>query len=94
MSLLGYKVSRDLSSENNCRHVVVCGLPGLILRFDHPEVATSRGFSTVEGLAASAEGPAVLKAEVTDAVQRFPGVRIVLLDRDGEVLVDSEEGVR
>ena len=92
--LAGSKLSEALSAAKNCRHVVVCGLPGLILRFFHPEVATSRGFSTVEELAASAEGPAVLKAEVTDAVQRFPGVRIVLLDRDGEVLVDSEEGVR
>ncbi|MCZ9311951.1 MAG: cobalt-precorrin-5B (C(1))-methyltransferase [Methanocorpusculum sp.] len=89
--LAGSKIAEALAAAEHCRSVVVCGLPGLILRFFHPEVATSRGFSTVEELAASAGGPAAMRAEVLDAVRRFPRVRVVLLDRDGAVLVDSRE---
>ncbi|MDE2518898.1 MAG: cobalt-precorrin-5B (C(1))-methyltransferase [Methanocorpusculum sp.] len=89
--LAGSKIAEALAAAEHCRSVVVCGLPGLILRFFHPEVATSRGFSTVEELTASAGGPAAMRAEVLDAVRRFPRVRVVLLDRDGAVLVDSRE---
>lgn len=89
--LAGSKISEALSAAEHCRSVVVCGLPGLILRFFHPEVATSRGFSTVEELAASTGGRDAMKEEVLDAVRRYPRVRIVLLDRSGSVLIDSRE---
>lgn len=91
--LAGSKIAEALAAAKGCRRVVVCGLPGLILRFFHPEVATSRGFSTVEELAAAAGGREVLVEEVAAAVRRYPGVRVVLVDRDGAVLADSGEGI-
>lgn len=92
--LAGSKIAKALEAAEKCDNIVVCGLPGLILRFFHPEVATSRGFATVEELAASTGGLSAMQAEVLDAVQRYPHLRIVLLDRDGAVLVDSLEAER
>lgn len=89
--LAGSKIAEALSATEHCRSVVVCGLSGLILRFFLLKVATMRGFSTVEELAASAGGRAAMEAEVLDAMRRFPRVRVVLLDRSGPVLVDSRE---
>ncbi|WP_319378653.1 cobalt-precorrin-5B (C(1))-methyltransferase [uncultured Methanocorpusculum sp.] len=42
--LAGSKIAESLSAVANCEHAVICGLPALILRFFHPEVATSRDF--------------------------------------------------
>ncbi|MDV0444386.1 cobalt-precorrin-5B (C(1))-methyltransferase [Methanorbis rubei] len=89
--LAGSKISEALAAAASCRNVVICGLPGLILRFFHPETATSRGFATVEELMASQQGPAALAAEVADAKRRYSNLRIVIIDRSGAVLIDSEE---
>lgn len=90
--LAGSKITEALMAAQGCRTVVICGLPGLILRFFHPDAATSRGFATVEELIASAAGPAALSEEITDAVRRWPHLRIVIVDRSGAVLADSLEG--
>ncbi len=89
--LAGSKIGQALSAAELCRNTVICGLPGLILRFFHPEVATSRGFATVEELMASSAGPAALSAEVADASLRYPHLRIVIIDRAGAVMIDSGE---
>ena len=89
--LAGSNIAAALAAAKGCRHVVLCGLPGLILRFFHPDLATSRGFLTVEELAASTGGREVLVEEVFAAVRRYPGLRVVLVNRDGAVLADSGE---
>lgn len=66
--LAGSKIAEALAAAEACRTVVICGLPGLILRFFRSEAATSRGFATVEELVASAAGPAALSEEISDAL--------------------------
>ncbi|MBQ3719048.1 MAG: cobalt-precorrin-5B (C(1))-methyltransferase, partial [Methanomicrobium sp.] len=48
--LAGSKISEALTAAEKCKNAVICGLPGLILRYFNPDVALSRGFNTVEEL--------------------------------------------
>ena len=88
--LAGSKIAEGLAAAKHCKKAVICGLPGLILRFFHPEVATSRGFPTVEELIAGPLGSSVLKEELAAAKQKYPWLRIVIVDREGQVIGDTE----
>jgi len=88
--LAGSKIAESLSAAEKCENAVICGLPGLILRFFHPEVATSRGFPTVEELIAGPDGRSVLEDEIAAAKQKYPWLRIVIVDREGQVLGDTQ----
>jgi cobalt-precorrin-5B (C1)-methyltransferase len=71
------------------REVVLCGLPGLILRYCDPGILEGTGCATIEELAAT---PA-FKGRFTRAMaafsRRHPGVRVVCVDRDGQIIADS-----
>ncbi|HJJ43564.1 MAG TPA: cobalt-precorrin-5B (C(1))-methyltransferase [Methanocorpusculum sp.] len=88
--LAGSKIAESLVAAKHCKKAVICGLPGLILRFFHPVVATSRGFPTVEELIAGPLGSSVLKEELAAAKQKYPWLRIVIVDREGQVIGDTE----
>ena len=88
--LAGSKIAESLAAAKHCRNAVICGLPGLILRYFHPEVATSRGFPTVEELIAGPDGISVLEEELARAKQKYPWLRIVIVDREGQVIGDTE----
>ncbi|ABN07251.1 Cobalamin biosynthesis protein CbiD-like protein [Methanocorpusculum labreanum Z] len=88
--LAGSKISEALEAAKLCENAVICGLPGLILRFFHPDVATSRGFPTVEELIAGPEGKSVLAEELNAVKQKYPWLRIVIINRDGQVIGDTE----
>ena len=88
--LAGSKLAESVTAAGNCKKAVICGLPGLILRFFHPEVATSRGFPTVEELLAGPEGISVLQEELNAVKQKYPWLRIVIVDREGQVLGDTQ----
>lgn len=87
--LAGSKISEALAAARFCQEAVLCGLPGLILRFFHPETATSRGFATVEEMVASSCGSDAVTAELAGIRERYPWLRVVLVDRDGEILGDT-----
>ena len=88
--LAGAKIAQSLSAAALCEHAVICGLPALILRFFNPDVAISRGFPTVEELLAGPDGESVLVEELNAAKQKYPWLRIVIVDRDGRILGDTQ----
>ena len=87
--LAGSKIAEALSASASCRSVVLCGLPGLILRYFNPETATSRGFATVEELIASPSGSAALEEELGYIKEKYPDIRVCIISRDGKVIGET-----
>lgn len=85
--LIGSKLRESLSRLGEGG--VLCGLPGIILRFSYPDILEGTGCTTVEELIISgAHG-----SRVSEAIRRFresyPGVRLLLVDRQCRVLEDT-----
>ncbi|MDD1718836.1 MAG: cobalt-precorrin-5B (C(1))-methyltransferase [Methanoregulaceae archaeon] len=87
--LVGSKIGPAL--EHADKEVVLCGLPGLILRYLEPDILKGSGCLTVEELSVSPEFSGRAKKAIGILRARYPHVRVVLLDRDGQVLLDSSE---
>jgi cobalt-precorrin-5B (C1)-methyltransferase len=69
--------------------VILCGLPGLILRFCDPEILSGTGCVTVEELVPEPVFPERFDRAVISLHKRYPGIRIVCVDRSGRVIGDS-----
>lgn len=69
--------------------VILCGLPGLVLKFLYPGVLDDTGYETVGEM----EGSPIFFERVREAFQRgkmqYPDLRVVIIDRLGTVLGDS-----
>jgi cobalt-precorrin-5B (C1)-methyltransferase len=69
--------------------IVLCGLPGLILKFLYPEILAGTGCATVEDLT---DQP-LFEERIQEAFRRgnmmYPGLRVIILNRRGIVLGDS-----
>ncbi|OPX66533.1 MAG: putative cobalt-precorrin-6A synthase (deacetylating) [Methanoregulaceae archaeon PtaB.Bin009] len=69
--------------------VILCGLPGLVLKFLDPDILEGTGCATVEELSGR-PGFGRLVAGVFEKTRTaFPGLRVIVLSREGEVLGDS-----
>ena len=69
--------------------VTLFGLPALVLKHLLPDVLAGTGCATVEELAATpAFAPATARA-FEAATARYPGLRIVLIDRAGAVIAEG-----
>jgi cobalt-precorrin-5B (C1)-methyltransferase len=68
---------------------ILCGLPGLILKFLYPEILAGTGCITVEDLT---DQP-IFEERMQEAFRKgnamYPGLRVVILNRRGIVLGDS-----
>ena len=87
--LAGSKIDEALRASKQCKSVVLCGLPGLILRHFNPDTATSRGFATVEELIASPAGPAALATELNTIKTTYPHIRVCIISREGRIIGDT-----
>jgi cobalt-precorrin-5B (C1)-methyltransferase len=85
--LAGARIGEALDAAPG--EIVLCGLPGLILRYADPGILEGTGCETVEELA----GTAAFEGRFTRAMaafsRRHPGVRVVCVNRDGQVIADS-----
>jgi cobalt-precorrin-5B (C1)-methyltransferase len=93
--LIGSDISRGLAAANG--EVIICGLPGLILKWANPEILKNMGHLTVQEMIDSDLENPIIDLALDEAVKQS-GKRIVLLNRDGTILRDSvrtsaEEGV-
>ena len=69
--------------------VILCGLPGLVLKFLDPDILKGTGCATVEELSGR-PGFGRLVAGIFEKTRTaFPGLRVVVLSRGGDVLGDS-----
>jgi cobalt-precorrin-5B (C1)-methyltransferase len=85
--LAGAKLSGSLSAAGG--DVVLCGLPGLILRFFDPGILEGTGCMTVEELSSTPEFEQKMAEAFRKGKECYPGLRVVVIDRKGIILGDS-----
>ncbi|SNQ59039.1 cobalt-precorrin-5B (C(1))-methyltransferase [Candidatus Methanoperedens nitratireducens] len=86
--LIGSDISRGLKAAKG--EVILCGLPGLILKWAFPGILKDSGYLTVqEMIEADMKNPLIDMA--LERAVKLSGKRVVLLNRDGTVLRDSGE---
>ncbi|HOK58802.1 MAG TPA: cobalt-precorrin-5B (C(1))-methyltransferase [Methanothrix sp.] len=85
--LIGSKL--DMLRMRTGRETVLCGLPGLILRWAEPEMLDGTGYATVaEMIEREPDHPAIARA-LEHLGRMLPGTRIVLIKRDGSIYRDT-----
>ncbi|MDD1663782.1 MAG: cobalt-precorrin-5B (C(1))-methyltransferase [Methanomicrobiales archaeon] len=82
--LVGGKISEALEAAEGV--AILCGLPGLILREIDPGILEGTGCATVEELLTRDGWSEVVEASLAAFHSGMPGVRVVLVDRMGNVL--------
>lgn len=85
--LVGSKLAEALRVADG--DTVICGLPGLILKFMNPDVLEGTGCATVEELSATPQWNEVAGRELAAFRERYPHVRVVIVGRDGKVIGES-----
>lgn len=86
--LIGSDISRGLAAAKG--EVVICGLPGLILKWANPDILKNSGYLTIQEMIDANPKNPVIDLTLDKAV-RVSGKRIVLLKRNGTVLRDTRE---
>jgi cobalt-precorrin-5B (C1)-methyltransferase len=85
--LVGVNLKKGI--EHASGKVILCGLPALILKFLNPRILDGTEYATVEDLSGSPCWQEILQRELSAYKERFPGVRVVIVDRNGRVAGDS-----
>jgi cobalt-precorrin-5B (C1)-methyltransferase len=86
--LVGVRMEKAIHAAKG--EVVLCGLPALILKFLDSEILRGTGLRTVDELRSSPAWEERLAAALELGKHRFPRLRVVIVDREGSVLGDSE----
>ncbi|WP_292520930.1 cobalt-precorrin-5B (C(1))-methyltransferase [Methanoculleus sp.] len=85
--LVGSKLEEALQAADG--DTVICGLPGLILKFMNPDVLSGTGCMTVEELSTTPLWEEVACRELAAFLDRHPHVRVVIVDRSGRIIGES-----
>ena len=85
--LIGGKLKDALDAARG--DVILCGLPGLILRHINPHILDGTGYLTVEDLAGSPQFPAILAATLRNFRKTRPRVTVALINREGRIIGES-----
>ncbi|CAG0981807.1 cobalt-precorrin-5B (C1)-methyltransferase [Methanosarcinales archaeon] len=86
--LIGSDISRGLAAAKG--EVIICGLPGLILKWANPGILKNSGYLTIQDMIdANPQNPVIDQA--LDEAVRVSGKRIVLLNRNGTIIRDTRE---
>lgn len=86
--LFGSRISEGLEAATD--NVIICGLPGLILKWGDPDILKGSGYSTVSELVEKDPDGKHLQEAFEKTVQKAGGVRVVIVNREGEIIKDSE----
>ncbi|WOF15833.1 cobalt-precorrin-5B (C(1))-methyltransferase [Methanoplanus sp. FWC-SCC4] len=70
--------------------IIVCGLPALILKFIKPDILEGKGFKTVEEMSMSSEWQNIVYDVLLDYKKEKSYVRVILVNRDGDIVGDSK----
>ncbi len=88
--LIGSDISRGLKAAKEDAKVIICGLPGLILKWAYTDILKDSGYLTIQELIeGNTENPRIDRA-LRKAVKKS-GKRVVLLNKNGTILRDSGE---
>ena len=85
--LAGGKIGKALDAAKG--DVILCGLPALILKYLEPDILSGTGYATIEELSASPEFKRIAGRALTAFKLVRPDVRVVLLDRSGNITGES-----
>jgi cobalt-precorrin-5B (C1)-methyltransferase len=85
--LIGGKLARSVAAVRN--EAILFGLPALILRYINPQILEGTGSATVEELSVTLEFPAIVAKNLAMFKKQFPKVRVVLVNREGQVIGES-----
>lgn len=91
--MVGSRISEGMESAAGDRKIIVCGLPGLVLKWGNPKMLEGSGYATVVEMLKKNPEHERLKEAFEMAVEKGKGARIVVIDRDGSVLMDSKAGI-
>ena len=69
---------------------ILCGLPALILKFLNPDILVGTGYETVEELQQSPNWEIIVEEELDCARKRYPELRVVLVNREGQIIGDTQ----
>lgn len=86
--LIGSDISRGLAAAKG--EIIICGLPGLILKWANAQILKNSGYLTVREMIDSDPKNPIIDRALDDAV-KASGKRVVLLNRNGTILRDSGE---
>lgn len=86
--MVGNRISEGIDAAKDKSEVIVCGLPGLILKWIDPDVLRGSGSLTTQEMIDRNPDDARIDRTLAAAKEDAPGVRIVLLNRDGSILRD------
>ncbi len=88
--MFGSRISEGLAAATgNVEEVVICGLPGLVLKWGNPDILKGSGFATVSDMMINDPGNERLLNAFEQTIEKSNGARIVVIDRSGTVLMDS-----
>jgi cobalt-precorrin-5B (C1)-methyltransferase len=84
--LIGSEISRGLAAAKG--NLILCGLPGLILKWAFPDILEESGYRTImDMIEADPENPLIDRGLAKAII--LSGKRVVLLNRNGTILRDS-----
>ncbi len=86
--MVGNRIPEGLDAAKDKSEVIICGLPGLILKWIDPDVLRGSGSLTTQELIDRNPDDARIDRTLAALEEEAPGVRIVLLNRDGSILRD------
>ncbi|NLL09813.1 MAG: cobalt-precorrin-5B (C(1))-methyltransferase [Methanomicrobiales archaeon] len=70
--------------------VIICGLPALVLKYVNPSILEGTGFSTVEEFMTTERFLPAMQASFQIYKSAHPNVRIVVVNREGAIIGDSQ----
>jgi cobalt-precorrin-5B (C1)-methyltransferase len=85
--LIGSRIAEALAAVHG--EAILVGLPALILRFIDPDLLDGTGYATVEEFAASPGFLPVMQSSLEKFKNKYPYVRVVLVNRDGMILGET-----
>ncbi len=85
--LVGSRIEAALSRVSG--KAILCGLPGLILRYINPDILKDTSYKTIEEMVPDPGFLDLLGIELLRYKQKRPDVRVVIIGRDGKILGES-----
>ncbi|HWQ44339.1 MAG TPA: cobalt-precorrin-5B (C(1))-methyltransferase [Methanosarcina barkeri] len=86
--MVGSRISEGLDYASG--DVIICGLPGLVLKWGNPGMLEDSGYVTVVEMLEKAPEHERLKEAFEMAIEKGKGARIIVIDRDGSILMDGK----
>ena len=86
--MIGSRISEGLEAASG--DVIICGLPGLVLKWGNPAILKNCEYANVVEMLEKAPKHLCLKEAFEIAVKKGKGARIVVIDREGNILMDSK----